>query len=71
LRSFFNVYGTIGITVPNNKGWRAVTDAIKYFLLVTDFFLNPPMSDQMKAAHRAQLHNLAFKGPALTTQFLL
>jgi hypothetical protein len=42
--------------------WRALSDAMCYFMLVTDFFVEW-MSDDMKETNRAKLIEHRFSGP--------
>ncbi len=65
LRAAFKAYGERGMSIADNLAWSAVSVAMIYFILVTDFYFAAPMSDQIKANHLAQLRLLEFMGPKL------
>jgi hypothetical protein len=70
LRAAFKVYGERGMSIADNRAWSAVSVAMIYFILVTDFHFAAPMSDQMKASHLGQLRVLEFAGPKLPAHIL-
>ncbi|KAF8476666.1 hypothetical protein DFH94DRAFT_855158 [Russula ochroleuca] len=70
LRTAFKIYGERGMSIADNRAWSAVSVAMIYFILVTDFHFAGPMSDQMKANHLAQLRVLTFAGPKLPAHLL-
>jgi len=70
LRTAFKLYGEKGTSIADNHAWSAVSVAMIYFILVTDFHFAMPMSSQMKGSHLAQLHVLEFAGPKLPTRLL-
>jgi len=71
LRVAFKAYGGRGMSIAGNRAWSAVSVAMMYFILVTDFyFAKDPMTDAMKADHLTQLRVLEFAGPKLPVQFL-
>jgi hypothetical protein len=71
LRTTFQPYVTAGPPKVDERHevWRALSDAMSYFILVTDFFVER-MSDQMKAINRVKLSVLRFSGPKLSGQLL-
>jgi hypothetical protein len=70
LRTAFKVYGERVMSIADNRAWSAVSVAMIYFILATDFYFAAPMSGQVKANHLAQLRMLAFAGPKLPAHFL-
>ena len=70
LRSVFKVYGEGGISIRDNQAWSAVSVAMIYFILTTDFYFAGPMTAPMKANHLAQLRVLNFPGPKFPAQLL-
>ena len=70
LRAAFKAYGERGMSATDNRAWSAVSVAMIYFILVTDFHFAAPMSDQMKANHLAQSRVLGFAGPKLPAPLL-
>ncbi|KAH9959763.1 hypothetical protein BC827DRAFT_1268531 [Russula dissimulans] len=70
LRAAFKAYGERGISLADNQAWSAVSVAMIYFILVTDFHFAAPMRDQMKANHLAQLSILKFQGPEIPAYLL-
>jgi hypothetical protein len=70
IRIAFKIYGERGMSIADNRAWSAVSVAMIYFILVTDFHFAGPMSDQMKTNHLGQLRVLEFAGPKLLAHLL-
>ena len=70
LRSVFKAYGEGGISIRDNQAWSAVSVAMIYFILTTDFYFAAPMTAPMKANHLAQLRVLNFSGPKFPAKLL-
>ncbi|KAI0304282.1 hypothetical protein B0F90DRAFT_1815634 [Multifurca ochricompacta] len=70
LRATFKAYGEMRVSIRDNQAWTAVSVAMIYFILTTDFHFAAPMSAHMKASHLAQLGMLNFQGPKFPDQFL-
>ena len=70
LRSVFKAYSEGGISVRDNQAWGAVSVAMIYFILTTDFYFAAPMTAPMKANHLAQLRVLNFPGPKFPARLL-
>ena len=70
LRAACKAYGERGMSIAGNRAWSAVSVAMVYFILSTDFYFAVPMTDQMKVDHLKHLHMLGFAGPKFPTQLL-
>ncbi|KAH9002731.1 hypothetical protein EDB86DRAFT_2827126 [Lactarius hatsudake] len=70
LRSIFKAYGEGGVSMCDNQAWSAVSVAMIYFILITDFYFAAPMTAPMKADHLDQLRVLNFPGPKFPAQLL-
>jgi len=70
LRSVFKAYGEGGVSIHDNQAWGAVSVAVIYFILTTDFYFAAPMGAPTKADHLAQLRLLNYPGPKFPVQLL-
>jgi len=70
LRAAFKAYGDRQMSIASNHAWSAVSVAMIYFVLVTDFYFAAPMAGHEKAKRLTDLRVLGFAGPKLPTHFL-
>ena len=70
LRAACIAYGERDMSIPRNHAWKAVSVAMLYFVLVTDFHFATPMADHEKAERLTKLRGLGFAGPKLPAYFL-
>jgi len=69
LRAAFKAFGERGMSIASNRDWSAVSVAMMYFILATDFYFASPMNAETKANHLIQISTLKFGGPKLPAQF--